>query len=123
MVKNLEDIRWTEIPTPDRGPQLACSTGDAEKYMDLSKSGLSLVLNEHQVRRYKSGHGRTTYVLKIDLERVEQLRNQVRIEDGSPVSQRQLLEQAAALLEQVTSGQTDASAIVMWLELYQQNKE
>lgn len=124
MVKNVEDIRWQEIPTPDRGMQQACSVGDAEIYMKLSKSGLTLVLDKYQVRRYAAGHGRTKYVLRIDLDRVNRLRGEVRIEDGPVVSQEQLLERAAVLLERAaSSGVADAAAIVTWLELYQQQRD
>lgn len=124
--KTADDIQWIQMDIPGRGTQRVCSISDARLFFKVSGTQLQTILNEHNITRYETGRGRTKYVLESDLEAVRKERMAVRSANGARISQKQLLEQAATLLERVKASHEDVEeveAIANWLEQYQKIKE
>lgn len=114
-----DDIEWIEIQVPGKEEkQRACSVGDARLYLGVSGPWLNIMLNDNNVTRWSAGHGATKYILESDLKELNRIRQQVRPANAR-ISAKQLLAEAATLLQQVQAGKINAEAITTWLEQYQ----
>jgi hypothetical protein len=118
--KTADDIRWIEMDIPGRGMQKVCSISDARYFFGVSGTQLQTILNEQNVTRYETGHGRTKYVCEVDLEEVRRVRMTTRPANGVRISPKQLLAQAAALLQRAQDGHADTEAIDKWLKMYRE---